>query len=113
MNDIGLRDVGDDPVFTNEGIYLLAAAHTPKARQLTVNPAYSAHALLGADDLEFQFAGAARPVGEEKERLKIVSAVPFPSFDATDPIFELQIARALTVTWPEPGKKKQLTWISP
>jgi hypothetical protein len=101
------------PIFTEQGMYLLAGAHTPKARHLLVNSAYSLHALLGADDLEFQVAGMARSVTMERERSAVISAVPFPSFDATDPIFELQIARALTVTWPEPGINKRQTWTAP
>ncbi len=101
------------PIFTDKGLYLLAAAHTPKANHLLRNPNYSLHALLGPDDLEFQVAGNARAVSSEDERSQVISAVPFPSFDATDPIFELQVARALTVTWPEPGKKKLRSWAAP
>lgn len=101
------------PIFTDSGLYLLAAAHTPKAHHLQKNSAYSLHALLGADDLEFQVAGTARTVSSDEERSEVIAAIPLPSFDASDPIFELQIARALTVTWPEPGKKKQLSWAAP
>jgi len=101
------------PIFTNEGMYLLAAAHTPKAHQLMRNSNYSLHALLGSDDLEFQVSGVAKSVSSERERSDVISAVPFSSFDENDPIFELQVARALTVAWPEPGKKKQLSWTAP
>ncbi len=98
------------PIFTKAGMYLLAAAHTPKVKHLLGNPSYSLHALLGADDLEFQVSGVARLVSAPDERTAVISAVPFPSFDATDPIFERQIGRALTVTWPEPGVKRELRW---
>ena len=101
------------PIFTDKGLYLLAAAPTPKAHHLMINPNYSLHALLGPDDLEFQVSGMSRLVSSENERSEVISAVPFPSFDATDPIFELKIARALTVTWPEPGKRKQISWTAP
>jgi len=98
------------PIFTDTSLYLLAAANTPKTRQLAKNAAYSLHAMVGADDLEFQVAGVARRVDVKDERAVVLAAVPFPSFDPADPIFELTISRALTVTWPEVGKKKKLVW---
>ena len=76
------------------------------------NGSYALHALLGADDLEFQTAGTVRVVEAKGERSEVISAIPFPSFDATDPIFELLVARALTVIWPEPGMKKKHAWTS-
>lgn len=98
------------PIFTDRGLYLLAAAHTPKVRHLQSNPRYALHALLGADDLEFQTSGSVRCVDDDTERIEVIAAIPFPSFDQTDPIFELLIERALTVIWPEPGKRRELAW---
>ena len=89
------------PIFCNEGVYLSVGAHTPKARHLKENGAYALHALVGADDLEFQMSGSARLVEEASEHREVVAAIPFPSFDASDPMFELLIDRALVVTWPE------------
>lgn len=98
------------PIFTEKGVYILAASRTPKARHLGMNPAYSLHALLGPDDLEFQVTGAAKPVNTKRERSEVIAAIRFPSFDATDPIYELQISQALAVMWPEPGQQEKLFW---
>lgn len=98
------------PIFTEQGMYLLAGARTPKARHLTNRGDYALHALLGADDLEFQTSGTVRPVRANNERAQVIAAVPFPSFEANDPIFELLIDRALTVTWPSSGKKNKKVW---
>jgi len=89
------------PIFCAPGIYLSVGAHTPKLKHLDRNGRYALHALLGAEDLEFQISGTARRVDSRVEHDRVVAAIPFPSFDATDPIFELLIDRALAVTWPE------------
>ena len=98
------------PVFADRGMYLLAAAETPKVRHLAANSAYALHAMVGTDDLEFQVAGTTRLVRSDEERQAVIAAVPFPSFDANDPIFELQIGRALSVSWPQPGRRQKLAW---
>ncbi len=89
------------PIFTGPGIYLSVGAHTPKAADLARNPVYALHAQVGADDLEFQIRGRARRVDDHDERSSVVSAIPFPSYDPDDPIFELLIERSLVVTWPQ------------
>jgi len=89
------------PIFCEEGVYLLAGSHTPKVRHLERNGLYALHALVGGDDLEFQIAGTVRRVESGAEHDAVVSAIPFPSYDANDPIYELLIERALCVTWPE------------
>ena len=93
------------PIFCGEGIYVLAGSHTPKVQHLENNGLYALHALVGADDLEFQIAGTSRRVESNAEHDAVVSAIPFPSYDASDPIYELLIERALSVTWPEPGTR--------
>ncbi len=98
------------PIFTEHGVYLLAGAQTPKVRHLNCRQVYALHALLGPDDLEFQISGAVRAVRMNDERAEVIAAIPFPSFNASDPIFELLIDRALTVTWPEPGRKNKQAW---
>ena len=98
------------PIFAGEGMYILSAANTPKTSHLTRNSQYALHAMLGEDDLEFQVSGAARSVLNTTERSLVLNAIPFPNYDPNDPIFELLIARALTVTWPKPGKCNKLTW---
>ena len=69
------------------------------------------HALVGADDLEFQISGNARYVESDDEHKIVVSAIPFPSYDADDPIYELLIDRALVVTWPERSTRgNKMVW---
>ena len=91
------------PVFSNEGIYLLVGQGTPKKRHLRDNGSYALHAQVGADDLEFQIRGSVREVFGEHERERVIASIPFSSYDESDPIFELLIERALTVSWPRPG----------
>jgi hypothetical protein len=99
------------PIFCGDGVYLSVGPHTPKARHLAANGRYALHALVGADDLEFQMSGAARKVTTASERDAVVSAIPFPSFDPSDPIFELLIDHAVVVTWPERTPRgKKLVW---
>lgn len=102
------------PIFSGDGIYLSVGAHTPKVRHLHENGRYALHALVGADDLEFQIAGVARLVTDSAEHERVVAAIPFPSYDAEDPIVELTIERALVVTWPEQGTRGQKQpWVAP
>ncbi len=100
------------PVFTDQGMYVLASAATPKVAQLRRDPRYALHAQVGADDLEFQVSGRVRVVDSTAERSEVLAAVPFESFDREDPIFELLIGRALTVTWPSPGQPVKLRWVA-
>lgn len=102
------------PIFCDDGIYLSVGGHTPKVRHLRADGRYALHALVGADDLEFQMSGVARLVTDATEHEKVVAAIPFPSYDAEDPIFELTIERALVVTWPEQGTRGQKQpWMAP
>lgn len=89
------------PIFCDRGIYLSVGAHTPKVRDFRSNGHYAMHARVGSDDLGFQITGPVRPVESAEERDAVVSAIPFPSFEKSDPIFELLIDRAVVVTWPE------------
>ena len=100
------------PIFTDEGVYLLAGKATPKVAQLEDDPNYAMHALIGSDDLEFQIRGQVRRVEHEGERELVLAAVSFPSFDRDDPIFELLITNALAVVWPQPGQSEKRTWPS-
>ena len=93
------------PIFSDAGIYLSVRAHTPKCRHLKGDGRYALHALVGGDDLEFQISGRVRLVGDADERRRVIAAIPFPSFGVDDPIFELEIERALVVSWPEGGER--------
>lgn len=98
------------PIFCGDGVYLSIGAHTPKVHNLRRRGAYALHAQVGADDLEFQIGGVARLVDAGAERDAVLAAIPFPSFDADDPIFELLIDQALGVTWPAPGEPRRVLW---
>ena len=100
------------PVFTEQGMYVLAGAATPKVAQFRHDPCYALHAQVGADDLEFQVSGRVRVVDSTAERSEVLAAVPFESFDPQDPIFELLIGRALTVSWPSRGQPVKLRWVA-
>jgi hypothetical protein len=89
------------PIFAGEGIYLLVVKTTPKNSHLRENNSYTLHAQVGADDLEFQISGVAREVIRETEREMVIKSIPFSSFNDSDPIFELLISHALTVSWSE------------
>ena len=91
------------PIFCDADLYLSAAAATPKIADLRGNPRYSLHAFLGASDEEFQISGAAREVGDEAERGRVIAAIPFGAFDASHPIFHLSVERALWAHWENPG----------
>lgn len=91
------------PIFSGRGLYLLAGAKTPKTRHLRRHGGFALHAQVGADDLEFQISGVVREVLDAAEKAAVIRDIPFPSFDPADPLFELLIERALSVSWEEPG----------
>ncbi|MCZ6502220.1 MAG: hypothetical protein O6945_06880, partial [Gammaproteobacteria bacterium] len=84
---------------------------TPKKHHLRCNRSYALHAQVGADDLEFQIKGSVREVGAEDERQRVNASIPFSSYDESDPIFELLIERALTVSWPQPGVQDKRVFV--
>jgi hypothetical protein len=92
------------PVFSGTGLFVVAAAATPKARDLRTRGRFALHAFLGASDEEFQVAGRAREVEDAAERAQVHRDVRFAAFDRADPIFELAIERALWVHWERPGQ---------
>ena len=102
------------PIFAPAGsqadLYLLVGAGTPKHRDLRRGGRYALHAPVGADDLEFQIGGHAELVESAEMRVAVLDAVPFPSFDPADPIYELLIERALSVGWPRAGVARKRVW---
>lgn len=92
------------PIFCGDDLYLSAGAHTPKAADLRASRAYALHAFLGANDEEFQIAGRATEVGDDAERARVHAAIPFAAFKRTDPIFRLDVERALWVYWENVGR---------
>lgn len=101
------------PIFALDGVYLLVGSATPKHRQLRRSGRYALHAPVGADDLEFQIRGRARLVQSAETRNVVLATIPFPSFNPTDPIYELLIERALSVSWPQPGIPEKQSWRAP
>lgn len=94
------------PIFCGDDLFLSAAARTPKARDLRERQSYVLHAFLGANDEEFQVAGAAREELSPDRRSAVHEAIPFPAFDKADPIFRLSIERSLWVYWENVGTPK-------
>jgi hypothetical protein len=92
------------PIFSGDGLYLSAGAHTPKVGDLRANRRFALHAFLGANDEEFQLQGLAIEVDEQTERSAAHGAIPFPAFDRNDPIFRLEIQRAIWVYWERVGR---------
>jgi hypothetical protein len=92
------------PIFSSTRLYVSAGAHTPKAADLRASGRYVLHALLGANDEEFQVAGRALEVSDPAECSAVHSAIPFAAFKTTDPIFQLSIERVLWVYWERVGQ---------
>ena len=92
------------PIFCGEGLYLSAGAHTPKANDLHASGAWVLHAFLAANDEELQLAGRAVEVGDAGERAAVHAAIPFKAFQKSDPIFRLELERALWVFWERVGQ---------
>jgi ribosomal protein S18 acetylase RimI-like enzyme len=92
------------PIFCGDHLYLSAGAHTPKAADLRARGNYVLHALLAANDEEFQLAGRAFEVHDAGERTAVHAAIPFAAFGTSDPIFRLSIERALWVYWERVGQ---------
>ena len=65
---------------------------------------FALHAFLGANDEEFQVAGAAHEVGDAAERGAVHDAIPFPAFERGDPIFRFDLERSLWVFWERVGQ---------
>ena len=97
------------PIFCADGIYVLIVRTSPKYWHIKNGSRFVIHAMVGADDLEFQVSGAFREVVDEEERQNVLNAIPFPSFDPTDPIVELLFERALATEWQNESPHK-LTW---
>jgi len=92
------------PIFAGHGLYLSAATHTPKVRDLRDDPRFVLHAFLGPSDEELQLRGAATEITVPTEREAVHEAILFGSFDTTHPIFHLGLSSALWVHWENAGQ---------
>ena len=92
------------PVFCGDGLFVVASARSPRTADLRTNTAFVLHAFLGRSDEEFQLAGRAVEIASPPEREAVHAAIPFASFQRTDPIFRLDVERALWVYWERAGQ---------
>jgi hypothetical protein len=92
------------PVFEGGDLYVVAAEHSPKTADLRATGAFVLHAFLGANDEELQLAGRAAEVESTAERASVHAAIPFAAFRTSDPIFRLDVERALWVHWERAGQ---------
>jgi hypothetical protein len=92
------------PVFCADDLYLVAAARSPKTADLRATGDYVLHAFLGQNDEELQLAGRASEIGDAATRAAVHAAIPFAAFQKSDPIFRLDVERALWVHWERAGQ---------
>jgi len=92
------------PIFCERRLHLCASAHTPKVRDLHGGGAFVLHAFLGENDEELQLGGRAARVDDADERAAVHAAIPFAAFERSDPIFHLDVDRALWVHWERVGE---------
>ena len=92
------------PIFCAGELYLSATAASPKVADLASGGHWVLHAFLGEGDEEFQVAGRAVAVADESERAAVHAAIPFPAYEAADPIFRLDVERSLWVYWERVGQ---------
>ena len=92
------------PVFAGTGLYLIAAASTPKTPDLVTDGRFALHAFLGAGDEEFRVSGVAVLTESARERTQVHEAVPFEGFSPHDPVFELRLNSVLHVWWERVGQ---------
>ena len=91
-------------MFCGDELYLVAAAHSPKTSDLRATGSFVLHAFLGANDEELQLAGRAHEALRAEERAAVHAAIPFASFQRSDPNFRLAFERALWVYWERAGQ---------
>lgn len=92
------------PIFSDRGVYLSVAASSPKRRDLDADGRYALHAFLGASDEEFRITGTGALVDDPNERERVHAAIEFGSFDRDDPIYRLDVERALWGYWEHAGQ---------
>ena len=92
------------PVFCGGELFVVASASSPRTADLRTNTAFVLHAFLGQSDEEFQLAGRTVEIESAPERAAVHAAIPFASFQRADPIFRMDIERALWVYWERAGQ---------
>ena len=89
-------------ILTDDALYVIAAARTPKPADLRRDPRCAVHWTLGEGDEELALRGRAIEVLDPDERKRVQTAAHF-LFDPTDPIFRIAFHHALWVHWENPG----------
>jgi len=92
------------PIFCRSSLFLIAVEGSPKTSDLRIRGAYALHAFLGQNDEEFQIAGRAAEIVDAEERADVHGSVRFAAFNRSDPIFALDVDRALWVYWERVGQ---------
>jgi hypothetical protein len=95
------------PIFFGEDLYLSVGSATPKCNDLKEDGRFVLHAFLGDQDEEFQVAGKAIHVTDTGEIVRVQAAIKF-TFRENDPIFRLDLSRALWAYWENVGKPDTL-----
>jgi len=91
------------PIFSGDHVYVSSGAKTAKRHDLQNDGRFVLHALLGRNDEEFQLAGRGVLVADAAERARVHADIRF-QFDPGDPIFRLEIERALWGHWEKVGQ---------
>jgi hypothetical protein len=91
------------PIFCAGAIYLSVGATTPKRRDLDDDGRYVLHALLGPSDEEFRLSGRVQRIDAAAARARVHASIRF-IFGRDDPIYRLDIRRAMWGFWENAGK---------
>jgi general stress protein 26 len=91
------------PIFSGDHLYVSTGTKTPKRTDLEENGSYVLHAFLGNNDEEFQIAGKAFIVRDLEEINQVHSSIRF-TFKPEDPIYRLELSRALWCFWENVGQ---------
>jgi hypothetical protein len=62
--------------------------------------------MVGSDDTEFQIRGNVEEIIGQTARRQVFVDIPFPAWDPDDPVVELLIESALSVTWQDGVSRK-------
>jgi hypothetical protein len=86
------------PIFSGDDLFLSVAQTGPKCGDLRATGRYTLHAFLGEHDEEFQISGGAALLQIPLEIATVHKDIPF-TYQAQDPVFRLDIQRALWCFW--------------
>ena len=91
------------PIFSGDDLFLSIAQSSPKCSDLRTTGRYTLHAFLGENDEEFQISGGAALLQNPAEIAAVHKDIPF-TYQTQDPVFRLDIQRALWCFWENVGQ---------